>query len=90
MRAEIKSLKEDYKQCMEALMKETYDKNKAEILCKVLKEKIETEKELSKSAENSIKEVEAEKSESEMSVDEDDWKKQINVRKNKQRTNKHT
>ena len=36
MRKEMKSLKEDYKQCMEALMKETYyDKNKAEILCKV-------------------------------------------------------
>ena len=29
LRNEIKSQKEDYKQCMEALSKETYDKNKA-------------------------------------------------------------
>ena len=37
----IKSIKEEYKQCREALQKETYDKNKAEVLYKVLKDKIE-------------------------------------------------
>lgn len=49
LRNEIKSQKEDYKQCMEALLKETYDKNKAEALSKVLKDTIEAEKKLKES-----------------------------------------
>ena len=68
MKKDMMSLKEEYKQCMEALMKETYDKNKAEILCKILREKIETEKE----KEEINREVEAENSELDMSVDDED------------------
>ena len=83
MRAEIKSLKEDYKQCMEALMKETYDKNKAEILCKVLREKIESEKHVNELKDDEMRKVETEKSESDMSVDEDGWKEQRNGGKKK-------
>ena len=48
LRNEIKSQKEDYKQCMEALLKETYDKNKAET-CKIMKDIIEAEKKLKES-----------------------------------------
>ena len=81
MKKDMMSLKEKYKQCMEALMKETYDKNKAEILCKILREKIETEKE----KEEINREVEAENSELDMSVDdEDSWKVQRKSKRNKQ------
>ena len=89
MRAEIKSLKEDYKQCMEALMKETYDKNKAEILCKVLREKIESEKHVNELKDDEMRKVETEKLESDMSVDEDGWKEQRNGGKKKHLRSKH-
>ena len=88
MKREINSLKEDYKKCMEALMKETHDKNKAEILCKVLREKIETEKQVSELNDDKERKVEAEKSESDMSVDEDEWKEQRHSGKKKHPRNK--
>ena len=73
MKKELKTLKEDYKQCMEALRNETYNKNKAEILCKALKEKIELEKDMNSSKTNENTEKEAQNSDSDMSVDEDEF-----------------
>ena len=43
LRLDINKLKEDYKQCMEAVMKETHERNKAETLAKVLKETMEAQ-----------------------------------------------
>ena len=45
MENEIKQLKTDFKQCMEAIKAETYARNKAEELVKVLKETISAQKE---------------------------------------------
>ena len=43
---EIKRVKEDYAQCMEADKKETFERNKAETIAKTLKETIEVQEEL--------------------------------------------
>ena len=40
---DVKSLKEEYKQCLEALSKETYERNKAEEMNKILIETLEAE-----------------------------------------------
>ena len=84
MRKDMKKLKEEYKQCMEALEKETYDKNQAEVLCKVLREKIGVEKDLEVIDGNA--DGNEEKTDEDMSVDEDDsWKEQTRPkRKRKQ------
>ena len=43
LRKEINKLKEDYKQCMEAIQKETHERNKAETIAKILKDTIEAQ-----------------------------------------------
>ena len=86
LKKEINGLKDDYKQCMEALKKETYDKNKAEIMCNVLKETIETEKELKRQNGHVISETEPEQSELDMSIDEQEtWKEQKKTRNRKRK-----
>ena len=86
LKKDIDSLKEDYKQCMEALMKETHDKTKAEIMYKVLKEKIETENELKKLNEQTLSERELHQSELDMSIEEEDsWREQKKPRNRKRK-----
>jgi hypothetical protein len=82
LKKEVKALKEEYKECMEALKQETYDKNKAETLCQVLKDKIEAEKK-DKTA-NTVSDKEDDDSMDDMSVDgKDEWKEQRKPRKKK-------
>ena len=77
----LKNVKEDYKQCLEALSKETYERNKSETLNKVLKETIEAEKKAKENIKGKKSDVFnlSSNSEEEMSVDEEDsegWRKQ--------------
>ena len=46
LKNDVKNLKDDYKQCTEALLKETYENNKAEEMYKVLKDTLEAEKKM--------------------------------------------
>ena len=46
LRNEIDNIKTDYKQCLDALLKETYERNKAETLNRVLKDTLEAERKL--------------------------------------------
>ena len=46
---EIKRLKEEYKKCMEAVKIETYERNKAETISKVLKDTLEAQRDLENS-----------------------------------------
>ena len=62
LRKEVKHLEEEYKQCVDALATETYERNKAEAMNKVLLETIDAQKRL--------KPTETEISEADMSVDE--------------------
>ena len=48
LRSEIIRVKEDYKQCMEAVKKETLERNKAETVAKTLTETLKAYKELNK------------------------------------------
>ena len=90
LKNEMKDMKEEYKNCTEALLKEVYEKNKAEEMCKVLKDTVEAEKELNKVAEDKEKQSDCDQKEinsvEEMSVDgekdSDRWKKQSS-RKNR-------
>ena len=52
LQTEIRKLKEDYKLCMEAIKKETHERNKAETIVKVLKDTLE--------AQNKMKETDME------------------------------
>ena len=79
---DVKSLKEEYKLCLEALSKETYEKNKAEELSKILIETLEVQKK-----QKLVEKERTENSEDEMSVEEGDfqsWRKQKSFRKTKQ------
>ena len=72
---EVKNLKEEYTQCLEALSKETYERNKAEELNKIIMETIEAENK-QKTQEDDVRRVET--SEEEMLVEEQDvqaWSK---------------
>ena len=85
LKNEMKNMKEEYKNCTEALLKEVYEKNKAEEMCKVLKDTLEAENELNKVAEDKEKQSDCDQKEinsvEEMSVDgekdSDRWKKTI-------------
>ena len=89
LKNETKSLKKDFKECMEVLYKETYEKNRIETTLKVLQENIEAEKELKnfskETVESNTKEKDIE-SDGNMSVDEEDgWKRQKRTIRNKMR-----
>ena len=87
VKKEMQTLKEEYKQCMEALKEETYDKNKAEALYKAIKDKIDTEKNENEETTEKTSDKEEHNSEEEMSVDEEnkeeDWEEQRKKKKTK-------
>ena len=93
LNSDMKHIKDDYKQCLAALMTETYERNKAEALYKVLKDTREAEVML-KSNDETRKEVNDKKegqemSEEDMSVDEDNtegWTKQRSKIRKKRRS----
>ena len=83
LKEELKNVKGEYKQCLEALSKETYERNKMQTINQVLKETLEAEKSI-KQAEDKNKYDKTWSSEVEMSVEEEeasDWKKQKQYRK---------
>ena len=85
---DVKSLKKEYEQCLLALSKETYERNKAEENNKILKEIIEAEK---KEKDKEEKKNRVVNSEEEMSVEEEDdktWTKPKMFRKFKKNEKK--
>ena len=51
MKKDIKDLKEEYKQCLDTLTRETYEKNKVEAENKALKETLEVQRKMKSLAE---------------------------------------
>ena len=92
MNNEVRKLKDDYKKCMEAIKEETYARNEAEELVKVLKDivdaKSDSDKMESKIDSQEKDEVQSEKTVTEMEIDvveevddEQSWRKANNKRR---------
>ena len=84
LKKELKDLKEEFKQCMDALETETYERNKAEAMNNVLKESLEAERRLKTENDTKVDE----NTEGDMSIDETEsqsWTQQRIVSKKKEK-----
>ena len=75
LKTDLANLKEDYKNCMDAVQTETFARNKAETVAKVLKETLDTQ--------NAMKDVDHVTEDNMATEDEGDWKQPKRKQKEK-------